>query len=173
MKIFENLTVFEQRILCHTLPKSFDNIPISIYLKLFGNKAIKIIQSMKRQKLNEQLEKYENDIQYFEHLYQTEIENLEFTIREITLYNPNIQVGNIITQLKEYLNHYTNRLMHQIRYKEACLHIKFVRQHRKRMLSQHETIDVYPRIIVDVSNVALNKMELDYLSRTGKQNLFL
>lgn len=37
--------------------------------------AVKFIQSMKPQKLSEELETYELNIQYFEALYQTEIEN--------------------------------------------------------------------------------------------------
>ncbi|CAF4352917.1 unnamed protein product, partial [Rotaria magnacalcarata] len=42
LKIFEDLTIFEQRILCHSLPKKFDDIPILTYQNLFGNEANKI-----------------------------------------------------------------------------------------------------------------------------------
>ncbi|CAM4828808.1 unnamed protein product [Rotaria magnacalcarata] len=44
LNIFEDLTIFEQRILCHSLPKKFDDIPILTYQNLFGNEANKIMQ---------------------------------------------------------------------------------------------------------------------------------
>ncbi|CAF4986223.1 unnamed protein product, partial [Rotaria socialis] len=55
LNIFEDLTIFEQRIVCHTLPKTFDGIPIATYQNLFENEANKIMQELKRRKLNDQL----------------------------------------------------------------------------------------------------------------------
>ncbi|CAF4264832.1 unnamed protein product [Rotaria magnacalcarata] len=48
LKILEDFTVFELRILCHTLPKTFNDIPIAIYQNLFGNGSNKIMQELKR-----------------------------------------------------------------------------------------------------------------------------
>ncbi|CAF5083083.1 unnamed protein product, partial [Rotaria magnacalcarata] len=56
--------------------------------------------------------------------------------------------------LKCYLNHYTNRLI--------------VRQHRRHLLSKQQTVNVYPQIIVDVPKISLNRIQLDYLSKSGK-----
>jgi hypothetical protein len=72
--------------------------------------------------------------------------------------------------VKIYVYHHTKLLLRQIRYKESCFHVKLLCYHRRRhhafILSN--TADVYPRIIVDVPKVSLNRNELDYLSRTGK-----
>ncbi|CAF3396560.1 unnamed protein product [Rotaria socialis] len=73
LKIFEDLTIFEQRILCHTLSKTFDDIPIVVYQNLFENDANKLMHELKRQKLNDQLKNYELEFQHYEDLYQTKI----------------------------------------------------------------------------------------------------
>ncbi|CAF4735577.1 unnamed protein product, partial [Rotaria magnacalcarata] len=73
-----------------------------------------------------------------------------------------------MTLLKCYLSHYTNRLIRQIRYKEACVHVKLLRQHRRHFLSKQQIVDVYPQIIVDVPKISLNRIQLDYLSKSGK-----
>ena len=57
--------MFEQRILCHRLPKSFDDIKIEVEEEHCEKKRNKIIQELKRRILNEELEKYENKIQYY------------------------------------------------------------------------------------------------------------
>ena len=62
--------MFEQRILCHKLPKSFDCIKIDNDQEQCVNKRNKIIQVLKRRMLNVELERYENKIQHYEHLYQ-------------------------------------------------------------------------------------------------------
>ncbi|CAM4958271.1 unnamed protein product [Rotaria socialis] len=72
-----------------------------------------------------------------------------------------------MTLLKCYLSHYTNRLIRQIRYKEACVHVKLVRRHHRHLLSKQQIVDVYPQIIVDVPKISLNRIQLDYLSKSG------
>ncbi|CAM4975613.1 unnamed protein product [Rotaria socialis] len=80
-----------------------------------------------------------------------------------------------MTLLKCYLSHYTNRLIRQISYKEACVHVKLVCQHRRHLLSKQQIVDVnpqiivdvYPQIIVDVPKISLNRIQLDYLSKSG------
>jgi hypothetical protein len=67
--------------------------------------------------------------------------------------------------IKIYVYYHTKLLLRQIRYKESCFHVKLLRHHS---FTLSNTADVYPRIIVDVPKVSLNRNELDYLSRTGK-----
>ncbi|CAM4904655.1 unnamed protein product [Rotaria socialis] len=71
-----------------------------------------------------------------------------------------------MTLLKCYLSHFANRLIRQIRYNEACVHVKLVRQHRRHLLSKQQIVDVYPQIIVDVPKISLNRIQLDYLSKS-------
>jgi hypothetical protein len=63
MKIFEDLTMFEQRILCHELPSSFNSITIHDTQEHCVNKHDKMVQDLKRQMLNTELERYEMEIQ--------------------------------------------------------------------------------------------------------------
>jgi hypothetical protein len=70
LKIFEDLTMFEQRILCHKLSKSFDSIQIDYHEEQCVNRYNKIIRDKKRRLLNVELEQYEIKIQHYEHLYQ-------------------------------------------------------------------------------------------------------
>ncbi|CAF5006176.1 unnamed protein product, partial [Rotaria socialis] len=91
LKIFEDLTIFEQRILCHSLPKTFDDIPIVTYQNLFGNEANKIMQELKRRKLNDQLKNYELKLQDYEDLYQTEINIFESKVMQTSLNHQHIQ----------------------------------------------------------------------------------
>ncbi|CAF4097523.1 unnamed protein product, partial [Rotaria magnacalcarata] len=168
LNIFEDLTIFEQRILCHSLPKKFDDIPILTYQNLFGNEANKILQELKRRKLNDQLKNYELKLQHYEDLYQTEINIFESKLIQTSLNHQHILADIFMTLLIFYLSHYTNRLIRQIRYKEACVHVKLVRQHRRHLLSKQQIVDVYPQIIGDVSKISLNRIQLDYLSKSGK-----
>ncbi|CAF5184550.1 unnamed protein product, partial [Rotaria magnacalcarata] len=41
------------------------------------------------------------------------------------------------------------------------------RQHRRHLLSKQQIVDVYPQIIVDVPKISLNRIQLDYLSKSG------
>ncbi|CAF4443614.1 unnamed protein product [Rotaria socialis] len=167
LMIFEDLTIFEQRILCHSLPKTFDDISIATYQNLFGNEANKIMQELKRRKLNDQLKNYELKLQNYENLYQTEINIFESKLIQTSVNHQHIQADILMTLLKCYLSHYTNRLIRQIRYKEACVHVKLVRQQRRHLLSKQQIVDVYPQIIADVPKISLNRIQLDYLSKSG------
>ncbi|CAF4360224.1 unnamed protein product, partial [Rotaria magnacalcarata] len=97
LKIFEDLTIFEQRILCHSLPKTFDDIPIFTYQNLFGNEANKIMQELKRRKLNDQLKNYELKLQDYEDLYQTEINIFESKLIQTSLNHQHIQADIFMT----------------------------------------------------------------------------
>jgi hypothetical protein len=173
LELFEYLTMLEQRILCHKLPKSFDDINIDTNEEQNANKRNKTIQELKRRMLHVELEQYENKIQYYEHLYQQDLTTLLLQISNPNPSYPKYQVDTLLHFVKLYLNHYTNRFLRQIRYKESCVHRKLLRHYRHRLLSRKKTIDVYPQIIVDVPKVCLNRVQLDYLSRNGKLEILL
>ncbi len=61
--------MFEQRMLCHELPSSFNSIAINNNEGQCVNKRNKMVQDFKRQMLNAELEQYELKIQHYEHLY--------------------------------------------------------------------------------------------------------
>ncbi len=55
LKIFEDLTMFEQHILCHKLPNSFNCTNINNNQEQYENKRNKMVQDLKRQMLNTEL----------------------------------------------------------------------------------------------------------------------
>jgi hypothetical protein len=73
LKIFKDLIMFEQRIVCHELPNSFNSITINFNQEQGVNKRNKMVQDLKRQMLNVELEQYELKIQHYEHLYVQEL----------------------------------------------------------------------------------------------------
>jgi hypothetical protein len=167
--------MLEQRILCYALPKSFDNIKTDIEQHHNANKQNKIIQELKRRMLNEELEKYENKIQYYEHLYQQDLAVLEIQISNPTSSDHKRQVATLTHFIKQYFSHYTDRFLRRIRFQESCLHAKLLRHHRRHSLSSSKknATDVYPQIIIDVPNVSLNHSQLEYLSRNGRFDFLL
>ena len=173
LKLFEQLTMFEQRILCHKLPKSINDVKVNVDENLPVNKRNKMIQEAKRKMLNIKLEEYEIKIQQFEQTYQQELSAFETDISKTNNCYQQNQTDAIMQFLKTYLNHRTKSILHNIRYKESCRHVKLLRHSRRRCCrskktSSTKTIDVYPQIIVDVPKVPLNSIQLDYLSRNGK-----
>ncbi|CAF1503747.1 unnamed protein product [Rotaria magnacalcarata] len=163
LELFDKLFCLHQ--IHHLYQKYLDFVT---YQNLFGNEANKIIQELKRRKLNDQLKNYALKLQHYEDLYQTEIDILESKLIQTSLKHQPIQVDIFMTLSKCYLSHYTNRLIRQIRYKEAWAHVKLVRQHRRHLLSKQQIVDVYPQIIVDVPKIPLNRIQLDYLSKSGR-----
>ncbi|CAF3339065.1 unnamed protein product [Rotaria socialis] len=151
---------------------TFDDITIATYQNLFGNEANKIIQELQPRKLNDQLKKYELKLKHYEDLYQNEINMFESKLIQTSLNHQHTQVGISMTLLKYYLSHHTNQLIRQIRYREACVHVKLVRQHHRHLLSKQQIVDVYPHIIADVPTIALNRLQLDYLSKSNKGGIF-
>jgi hypothetical protein len=73
LKIFEDLTMFEQRILCHKLPNSFNSITINNNEVKSVNENSKMVQDSKRLMLNAELEQYELKIQNYEHQYEQQL----------------------------------------------------------------------------------------------------
>ncbi len=167
--------MFEQQILCHKLPKSFDSIKAHNNEEEWANKSHKIIQDYKRRMLNNELGQYEIEIQQYEYLYEQELTAFESETYKINSPYQMCRFNMFMYFVKTFLYHYTNRSIRQIRYKESCLHFKLLRhQHRRRQpLTTSRVVDVYPQIIVDVPKVSLNRIQLEYLSHTGKLKLFL
>jgi hypothetical protein len=122
-----------------------------------------MVQDLKRQMLNTELERYE-------HLYEQELATFQSEIHKTESSYQISQLSELMYFVKIYVYHHTKLLLRQIRYKESCFHVKLVRHHlhRHHSFALSNTADVYPQIIVDVPKVSLNRNELDYLSRTGK-----
>ena len=164
------MTIFEQQILCHQLPNSINSITIDNNEEQRVNKRHKIIQELKRQILNIELEEYEKRIQHYEYLYEQELTAFESETFRINSSYQMCHFNMLIYFVKTYVYHHTNIMIRQIRYKESCCHIKLLRHYcrRRRSLRKTKTIDVYPQIIIDIPKVSLNRIQLDYLSRNGK-----
>ena len=161
--------MFEQRILCHKLPNSFNSIKADNNEEQCVNKRHKTIQDLKRRLLHVEIEQYETKIQHYESLYEQELVAFKSATYEINSSYQICHFNMLIHFVQTYVYHHTNILIRQIRYKESCLHIKLLRHYRRRQLLARSTIiDVYPQIIVDVPKVSLNRRQLDYLSHNGK-----
>ena len=167
LKIFEALTMFEQQIVCHKLPKSFDCIKVMNDEQSCINKPRKIIQNLKRRMLHVELEEYEMKIQHFEYLYDQELTAFKSETYKTNSSYQLCHFNMLIHFVKTYIYHYTKKWIHQIRYKESCLHRKLLRHSHGQLSATRELINVYPQIIIDVPKVSLNSNQLDYLSRTG------
>ncbi len=161
MKIFENLTMFEQQILCHKLPNSFNNINLSNNQEYSTNQRNKTIQEMKRDMLNSKLENYEMKIQHYEDLYEQELATFQSEIYKVESSYQIEHRNQIMYFVEMYMYHHTQMLLRQIRYDESCFHVKLLHRHRRHQ-SQSK------RKIIDVPKVKLNKIQFDYLSRTGQ-----
>jgi hypothetical protein len=187
MKIFEDMTMFEQQILCHKVPNNlFNSIQVDHIdqkEQCVANKRQqhKIIQDLKRRMLNVKLEKYEIQIQNYETQYEEELIALKSKTFDTNSSYQMCHFNELIHLIQTYVYHYTNILIRQTRYKESCLHVKLIRHHRRFCRRRHQSsttaaaatkmIDVYPQTIVDVPKVSLNPIQLEYLSRTGKFKL--
>jgi len=169
LKIFEDLTMFEQRILCHKLPKSVNDIRIDTNEEQNANKHKKTIQELKRRMLNVELEQYEIKIQHYEHLYEEELNAFKSETYNTNSSYQLCQLNMLMHFIQTHVYHHTNLLIRQIRFKESYRHVKLMRHYHRQLLSTtKEIIDVYPQIIVDVPRISLNRFQLDYLSHTGK-----
>jgi hypothetical protein len=168
------MTMFEQQILCHKLPNSFNNITLRYDEESNSNVRNKIMQDFKRRMLKIKLGQYEAEIQHYESLYEKELTIFETEIHKNNSFYQISHVNELMHYLKTYLYYHTKLLLSHIRYKESRFHVKFLRkQRRHRYLISTKAIGVYPQIIVDVPNVSLNSNQLDFLSRTGQLHFHL
>ncbi len=169
MKVFEDLTMFEQRIFCRKLSHSFNNININDNQEYSENKRNKMIQELKRQILNSELEKYELKLHHYEDLYEQELATLQSEIQRTESSYQIARCNELMYFVKIYVHHHTQMMLRQIRYNESRFHVKLLRHHRRHQSrSVRKTIDVYPQIIVDVPIGKLNQSQLEYLSHTGQ-----
>jgi len=157
--------MFEQQILCHKLPDSFNSITINFNQEQDVNKRSKMIQYLKRQMLNTELEQYELKIQHYEHLFEQELTAFQSEIYKTQSSYQICHSSKLMHYVKIYVSQHKKLLLCQIRYKESIFHVKLLRH---QSLTLGNTVDVYPQIIVDVSNVSLTPSQLDYLSRKGQ-----
>ena len=128
LKVFEDMTMFEQQILCHKLPNSFNSIKMWDDKESHINGRTKIIQDCKRRMLNLELEQYEVKLQHYECLYEQELSTFE---SEIYGNNSSYQISHVnelMHYLKTYLYHHTKLLLSHIRYKESRFHVKLLRK---------------------------------------------
>lgn len=180
MKTFEQMTMFQQRIVCHPLPRSTDDMRDMDDGKWDVNGKNKAMQEMKRQQLHQQLEQYEAELLDHEHRYHKELSSLEVNLWKQYYSDTNNQFDRIMQCLQSYLNHRKNQTMRVIRYKESCLRTR-LRKLQRRQTSQEKKkkkkkktvtkIDVYPQVIVDTKRVCLSSAQLNYLSHHGKCKL--
>ena len=173
MKLFKELTIHEQRILCHQLSNSFDCIKTDVDREQCINKRNKNIPELKRRMLNVELEQYENKIEHYEHLYQQDLNALQLQILTSTSSDQKRKADILMDLVISYLQHHTNSLIRYIRFKESRLHDKLIRHRRRHLLTPKKIIDVYPQVIIDVPRVSMSLMQLNYLSRNGKLKLLL
>ncbi len=112
-------------------------------------------------------------IQHYEHLYEHELVTFQSEIYKTESSYQICHLNELMHFVKIYVYHHTKLLLRQIRYKESCFNVQLIRHHRRRRRSftLSKTVDVYPRVIVDVPKVTLTESQLDYLSRTGKSYL--
>jgi hypothetical protein len=174
MRIFADLVMFEQRILCHKLPESFNIIKININSEEHVNKRNKIIKEFKRQMLNNELEQYETKIQHYEDLYHQTLHTFQSQILHTHTNHNKDQLDALMHSIALYLNHHIHSWMREIRFKESRVHFKLLHHHNRRQkLSKPNTKnDVYPLIIVDIPKISLNRIQLNFLSRNGKLERF-
>ena len=155
MRSFESFTTFQQRVLCHRLPKSFDDIPPDNAHPLQKHR-----QDSKRHLLTVEFERYETELRGHGHAYE-----LEWTRARLSVQQEESDVA--LQCLEEYLAQYTDRHIRTIRFEESRLHTSLSRRRSPSTIAT-APIDVYPQVIVDTDKVLLNRGQLDYLSRHGR-----
>ncbi len=117
MKVFEDLTMFEQRILCHELPNSFNSITIHDKQEHCVTKCDKMVQYLKRQMLNTELERYEMEIQQYEDLYEQELATFQSEIYKTQSSYQIDHFNELMYYVKIYVYYHTQLLLRQVRYK--------------------------------------------------------
>jgi hypothetical protein len=164
LEIFEEMTIFEVRILCRRLPKSindlddkiisFDNSSIStnnnnnIRQQILDKKHQNEIRDYKRQSLAKTLETYELNIEKNEYIYQEELLRLfEYELSK----QQSDHIENFMNCLNNYLKHRTDRGIREIRYKETIFLTKLNHPpHHYSSSVTNRTMNVYPEAIIEV-----------------------
>lgn len=80
LKIFEQMTMFQQRILCHRLPRLSVDMREMDDGEKNSNAKNKVIQEVKRRQLHIKLEQYEMQLLDYEQHFQKEFSDLEMSV---------------------------------------------------------------------------------------------
>lgn len=168
------MTLFQQRILCHRLPRSFDQMNENITDHTNHTHMLnKNVQETKRQQLDRCLEKYETSLLDNEDHYQNELCHFERQLWRHHYSENRAHCDLIVQCVQNYLNHRQYRTIRTIRYEEVCVRTALRKLHRRQTSGKnHEKnksiVDVYPQVILDVTKTSLNQRQLNYLSHRGK-----
>jgi hypothetical protein len=173
LKTFEELMMFEQRILNHILPQDFDQMehliasdmyrpPINDSIAIaFNKKRSKILQEAKRTTLNMYVQAYQTKLQEFERQYRQELSRFKPDITNDAHTNKTCSKDSITV----YVNHRTNRIKQEVFHKISSFRKQLLRRRQRSSVLIKNTVDVCPQVIIDVDHVPLNAAELQYLSR--------
>ncbi|CAF2149041.1 unnamed protein product [Rotaria magnacalcarata] len=188
LETFEEMTMLEARIVCKSLSRSIDDLDKLIlidetllnYMSTNNNISFKDethqqyrkkIREYKRQVLMKNFEDYETSIEENEYLYQEELLKFEYELsKDIE------SVNNLMNSLYYYLNHRTDRLIRDIRYKEALFRIKLTHPHShgssssSSSSSKIDSVSVYPEAIIETSETLFTDEEIKFLSYAGGPN---
>ncbi|CAF1565017.1 unnamed protein product [Didymodactylos carnosus] len=125
LKVFEQMITFQQRILCHRLPHSSDDI------SSVADGERKVSQEAKRQQLDLELAQYETQFLDYEQYYQKELSVLEMDLWKIHCSDVKHQFDHMMQSVQTYLNHRKNQSIRLIRYKESCLRVRLRKLQRR------------------------------------------
>ena len=177
LKVFEQMIIFQQRILCHRLPQSFNQIEEMTDKTDNMTVQNKHVQEAKRRKLDRTLQDYETKLLDCEHRYQDEFSKLEMQLWKQHYSETRDHYDRMMQSLQDYFDQHKHRTMRTIRYREACVRTALQKLQRRQMSRKSKKkakkVDVYPQVIVDTKKLSLNQRQLDYLSQRGEWNPIL
>ena len=159
LKVFENLTLFEQNILCHQLPHFLPSTDVQH-------------TESERQHLQHKLARYETDIQLYEQMYENAFRTLELEISRLNASYPDKRFHAVIYAIKNYIYQHSKCIISYIRHAESCRLVTLKHRYRRqcrnpKLCSTKVAFNVYPQIISDVAKSPLNHYQLDFLSQIG------
>lgn len=157
------MTMFETRLSTKKWSKlDIDQMQVWLVndkIKLDNKKQIEVHQQ-NRMSLIRRLTHFENDIEDIEFQYQSELFQFEHELCRASL-----ESTHMIETLSIYLDCRIRMMIREIRYKAAIFLQKL--KHPRHRSSNQRSIGIYSRLIVEQSNIDLNKNELDFLTSKG------
>ena len=159
------MTMFEVRVLCRQLPKSFNDFEDDTTVISFGNCRSMLTMNVEQEKrhhdrqcLAKTLEMYELQIEENEKFFQKEWLRL-FESDDILNHEESVhQLENFKNCLSSYLEHRIDTGLRKIRYKETIFRRKLNHPRRRHSsqvspssLSRNTAMNVYPEAIVEIS----------------------
>ena len=179
MATFEKMAMFEETIVCKSLPRSVKEIdkrvpihgalaetPVNINIShhhQVTQQNRKQIRHDKRQMILKHLQDFESMIEEMEYVYHEELLTLERGLSSQTEH-----VETSMQCIRTYLDHRKEQMLRTTRYKAALLRMELKHpRHRSSTSLVSETISVYPEAIVETSSSVFTNQELEFLSSTG------